>query len=671
MTAPSKTLRSERLVKRPQPPSLIRRDSCAKCPTISPCIGCSAGKSCQQVFMPSGDCNTCPTNICVSDGENGNSSGPSAGAIAGPVAATLGTIIIAATLVYIWWRRRRSKTIARAQARAEAKARDAKTKAFTLGANAARPSPQTAQSEIDNDTEWTQMDTGGLHSFGRTDPRMYRESVGAATHLSRITEGAELDDEGEDDLVVIPGPDRAQTAYASAATAAPRSAGRDSSILLRRSRSSHDPFSDPLGTERLGRFPIQPAQAHRPLGAPLIAVETNTLKRTPSRPERHSELNLRLPDVDRTQSSGKEQWQSARTILLAKPEAQKGVSPAAPSTAESQQFPKSALLQAPGHDPSSDASSRRSFSSITTTNSGLSDLSYIFSSPQIMTVNPPSGGPRPSLDRTSPTPHKAQLVRNLSDLRRRPSQKTQRVHTRGDSGDPFGDHNAPRPDSAPNSKLSPGVVVSPDSQEVIAFASDAGKSSGKLDSSRSGPSSLLPSVLGFRSSTASSDDGLTFRIPILDLTKSANSEPQSASLSSAYPGPATGRDRSGTSLLPHSAPSDTPAGGAMPCVRKQLSPRDVRQDEDEESLLEDEDQPDRPPSNWLGSPRNARDSKASDSRQITKLPNHRFTTSTIGGLSVLDGFDWSMPSDSASSTGSPAASQAVPPLPPWLQRRGS
>lgn len=700
--------------------------------------------------MPSGDCNSCPTNVCIADSSNSSNrkNRAAVGEIAGPVVVTLGIFIIAAVFVYYWWHKRKLKAIASAQARAEAKFRDAKTKTFKLrDKGSAGEAGRLA--EVDAETEWTEMRADGLQTFppqssspgGRTHTddqhhSVLRYSSGAATHLSRITEGAEDAEDTDHEFILIhdDGDPRCQT-HRPSSTVSGISGATSSGFLSSRALSRRlcgmqnpfependhfrtDPLDSPLPTtsevscqsSAQARLPDQPSPAHRPKGAPVLALDVQGLQPYPGRPIRDESLNLRLHDIsayDRNQERRHSppytnSKTSQRRQSDQKPSALDPFLSAASPTAESLRFPKPfsyqqgdgatlspRYLEAPEAVDLEDARSNRSISSsVHTSHSGISDLSYVYSSPQIVTVTA-STGAIASAEGIPPAVHKAQLVRNLSEIRRSASQKRQRecsTQAVASPQDPFGDENVPCEHSA----------ATPDAQGPIASASDAEKVSAGSPTSRdesttglrhlslarettgrdiSVASTLPLPPTAARSSTASSEDGLSCRIPIFDLTQQGVSgqplpEGVSGHVYSQLPSGASG-ERARTCAGTLSGGDDSAPNRLK---RRQLSPRDVRQDDGEDGCpeLDEEEHPDRPPSNWLGSPRATQNLTCIGPLPISGTgttacqgqPN-RFTASSLGGLSVLDGFDWSMPTDNKPDAGE----TAVPPLPPWIQKR--
>lgn len=203
--------------------------NCAVCPDLAPCPKCPTGQMCQLSVPPS--CQQCAKNTCVDDPnyQRPSKAGPVGGAIGGMLAAAA----LAAILFFLWRKKHLRAKAAAKRARANEKLRNASAEKFRLGskdskdvndtghsAGLRRLSPtddgQTAQgnvtgnteddSEDDDDVEWTELREDGLTTFkqrsgdiahGEQDVMaLRRRSIGAATHLSRITEGAE-EDEGE------------------------------------------------------------------------------------------------------------------------------------------------------------------------------------------------------------------------------------------------------------------------------------------------------------------------------------------------------------------------------------------------------------------------------------------------------------------------------------------
>ncbi|CAO1621948.1 unnamed protein product [Parajaminaea phylloscopi] len=737
MAAPAST---KSLARRPST-TLARRDDCTHCPTISPCRDCARGKSCQQIFRPSGDCNSCPTNVCVSDGSDDGDSGPATATIVGPVAATLGTITIAAILVYLWWRKRRVKAIAAAQARAQAKVRDANTRAFALkGGSRGAAAPVGVAAGAQEATSWTYpqadaigeaLEAPGVVPATTDHAGTRRQSAGAATHLSRITEGAEEDEwDGGHDLIVLhdSGPRQVSGRFPTAARAsgARSSFSGLSSLLSRRSRSLRDPFEPEVsGGSGSGRhppaandsrpppstLPSQPVQALRLPGAPVSVLELQPSEHAPPRPSRNADLDLQLDapvNGARSTYSGsispnKQTHGRAQRSPMLSPDAQ-DTGNLSPSWR--------------GRDAAADKDDARSHRSVSSALSGLSDLSYIYSSPQIMTVTASSSGGA-QRDGASPSLHKAQLVRNLSDLRRNPSQSTVRQRQRSsfdadetgkdpfsddnaaptrqplpcEGGSPFDDSQAVQIESGPRGSHAAFGTSGSDQEPIETLtAADGGKptsryAAGGVSMSPSSASTQIVETSSLtipdgRFSTSSSDSGVGFRIPIVDLTQSqTNNGRNHGTASVSGEGLAKGQGTDNPRGFARQSGAASGAPGKSQPRRRQVSPSDVRVDEGDDGPDvvrddNDEDQhPDRPPSNWTGSLTPIHDPNGSaalrspqSGRTSFQMQVNRFTSSSLGGLSVLDGFDWNVPTTSTEDK-TESGKPAVPALPPWITKR--
>lgn len=119
--------------------------------------------------------------------------------------AVLGVLAIALVGFFFWRRKKNREKAAKAQARVDAKVRAAAEEKFRPGR---QPSEGTAEEE--EDTEWTEMGGDGLVAVTGTAGEQAdqlgdmmppkRFSSGAATHLSRITEGVEEDEDELEEL---------------------------------------------------------------------------------------------------------------------------------------------------------------------------------------------------------------------------------------------------------------------------------------------------------------------------------------------------------------------------------------------------------------------------------------------------------------------------------------
>lgn len=732
-----------------------RRSACAQCPSIAPCINCaSPGQSCQQIFRPSGECATCPTNICVgspspsstgvapatnspssananADSGGGGGGGTSPGAIVGPVTAVGGTLLVAAIFIVFWWKRRKTKRATRARLREDAKLRDAKARQFTVGGGGpgsasshhSGRSPSVAGGATPGadgrgvETEWTELRTDGLQAYQAHHYQEHqdsslpylphrRNSTGAATHLSRITEGQE-DAGGED------------------ARSSASAAHRYSQLSRRSGRSGGNPFetfaegNDWRGTGT-PEVPPLPPLVHRALGAPLDglqqAQDRNSMQRVPLRGGDYS-LDLSVQDAseDKRQSAASAKHRSTWRLSAGGGVGREPYSPAAPSTARSRHFDRDDLEPPP---PLPEVSPAVQEASAKTTSPGGTGT-YYHSVPRIVTLATPTTS-APSSYGSTPHPLQEQQSADRSD-------------------DPFSDGRAvKRPSSAQHRRGSYSHVGSQDSQGTTTTGSQdsthgdgegqsfmsgtasrqqedeedeidnrsggrslAGETFGRRGPSRSStttssttnpdPSYVslppLPSLPPLSSSSTGSPAGqeiITFAQP--GGSSAATVTPQSGltaameNAMSAWESPLHRSDttttaRSGVTIpIVHEGSStqggnsanaatsaSTARGTTAPSSYKfGSSPRDA--DEEETGGVWS-----RPPSNWRGS-RAAGEGSASrnnSGRRKQAQPQQdgeatrqrtRSTASSIGGLSVLDGFDFRVSEEGRER-------EEVPPLP--------
>ncbi|PWN34864.1 uncharacterized protein FA14DRAFT_178257 [Meira miltonrushii] len=218
---------------------------CVTCPPLEPCPVCPKGQVCQLALPPS--CAQCPKYNCIPDPDANHSS--SAGPIGGAVGGVLLAFVLAGFLFWSWRRRHQRAKAALRKARVDAKIRAAGAEKFRPGASKSNligmqddgeksqhssargdgaKSPSTNAAAVNNkgrktpsstdgkegeedlddeDVEWTELREDGLTAF-RAKPgqkgeveqdlaALKRRSIGAATHLSRITEGAEDEEDDE------------------------------------------------------------------------------------------------------------------------------------------------------------------------------------------------------------------------------------------------------------------------------------------------------------------------------------------------------------------------------------------------------------------------------------------------------------------------------------------
>ncbi|EPQ31044.1 uncharacterized protein PFL1_01233 [Pseudozyma flocculosa PF-1] len=458
---------------------------CAVCASIEPCPPCKKGYQCQQIFRSS--CQTCPVNKCVPiDGEGSGSSGSSSSSLGGALGGVLGALAIA-LVAFLLWRRSRRKRIALendARRRSELAAQEKRGLekggvTIQLGGGGANGGANGAHQPdlLDNDTEWTQIEGNPLESLDTLDPLQEptvfkRRSFGAATHLSKITEGAEEEEEDEDDDDAArngdddgqrggPGTGRASTSGRSSrhgrqssksssvqvGGAGPRisvgsgttfSSGNIIPITFRPSPASPAssmgvPISPGPQSSESGTPPSVPAPAHRAVGAPIVEV---TGSQQPLRPVRSPHLNLRL--ADGAEPGQKPNAGGAGPSSMLSPYAVPG--PGAAANGRKLSFmnidPASALQQSRVY---LRADNRLSTATVNTMASvSTAGLDYVLSAPQIITPVTADGARRVQLNKGG----KAQLVRGGS-LKRKDGESGDSSPTTTPSavehGDPFSD----------------------------------------------------------------------------------------------------------------------------------------------------------------------------------------------------------------------------------------
>lgn len=295
-----------------QPTTFVfkKRDTCAVCNNIAPCPVCAKGTQCQQIFRSS--CQDCPVNKCVPIPDYNANSGPNKSALGGGLAA-LFIIAIFGGAAFWYWKKLQAKR-RRIALHEEALERREKVKnekeATTLQLGGSRGDSDFALVD-DGDTEYTQV-TGVLNNnedslVSLAEPTAFRRrSFGAATHLSRITEGVEEEEEEEeinaDGKSIRTTRKRKSTSTRSFASGAgPRisiSSGTSSfgshNLIPIAFKPSTTNEGNPDGYESVSPLPL-PSTAHRALGAPVIQV--NQSRAGPIRPTRAPDLNLRLPEA--------------------------------------------------------------------------------------------------------------------------------------------------------------------------------------------------------------------------------------------------------------------------------------------------------------------------------------------------------------------------------------
>ncbi|EST06907.1 hypothetical protein PSEUBRA_003701 [Kalmanozyma brasiliensis GHG001] len=380
-----------------------KRDSCAVCTNIPPCPSCPKGQQCQQIFRSS--CQDCPVNRCIPIPGYDAGGGTNKSALGGGVAALL--IVAAAAVAYWFWRRLKAKRrrIAlhedaverREKVRNEKEATTLQLGGAKAGSDNTSPFAIVDEDELDGDTEYTQV-TGGLNdgdALGSlAEPTAFRRrSFGAATHLSRITEGVEED---EEEAVANKrntiGSLRSGTM--SFAGTAPRiSVGSSASLgsaniipiaFRPPSPASAGQSSNDDGYQSISPLAL-PTTAHRATGAP--AIQVNTARNGPIRPTRAPDLNLRLPEAPH------------------KPSTSSPLASATPAYEFMSIDPVEALKTSGPYSRPDRPLSSATVNTINSTHSG--SLSYVMSAPQVITPVSGEGVRRVQLGNGG----KAQLVK--------------------------------------------------------------------------------------------------------------------------------------------------------------------------------------------------------------------------------------------------------------------
>ncbi|KAN0065957.1 hypothetical protein ACQY0O_001091 [Thecaphora frezii] len=441
-------------------PVRTKRDDssgCAVCATIDPCPVCKKGYQCQQIFRTS--CQTCPTNKCVAIEGAGSESGNKSASLGGALGGVLAAVAIAA-VVFFFWRRTRRRRIAlsdEARRRSELAAQE-KRVAEKGGVTLQLGGAKGGQPEIlDNDTEWTQMEGNPLDD--RLDPAQLhapfkRRSFGAATHLSKITEGAEEEEDDDEQR-------RRQQPGVGGAGGHMRDSSRSSSINVggagpRVSIGSGTTFSSkniipitfrapPASPTGPGSKPPSPVPQSPQSGSP---VEATRHSQQPMRPVRSPHLNLRLADGAEPGQRSKPQSPGAASQL----------SPlsSAGGSSNAMLSPHSAALPANGRklsfmslDPAAalqqsrvyrQSDRRLSTATVNTmASTSTAGLDYVLSAPQIITPVTADGARRVQVNKGG----KAQLVRG-SSLKRKDGEASRDTSpastpTAMEHADPFTD----------------------------------------------------------------------------------------------------------------------------------------------------------------------------------------------------------------------------------------
>ncbi|KAJ1033818.1 hypothetical protein NDA16_000028 [Ustilago loliicola] len=400
-----------------------RQAGCAVCNNIAPCPACPKGQQCQQIFRAS--CQDCPVNKCVPIPGYDAGGGTNKSALGGGLAALV--IVAIGAAIAFWFRRRLKAKRRRIALHEDAVERREKLKnekeATTLqlgGVRSLSDDPSNSPfaivdaHELDNDTEYTQV-TGVLNDQDRlgslVEPTAFRRrSFGAATHLSRITEGMEEEEE-EDEQPMSKGAKRKtaaslkSNAYSFASGAGPRvSIGSGTSfgsgniipIAFKPSLPSTTGVGASEEDSAEGYQPVSllavPSTAHRATGAP--AIQVNTARSGPIRPNRAPDLNLRLPETQKHQPA------------TSSPLANTAAAPAEQARYDFMSIDPVSALSTSG--PYTRSNRPLSGATINTINSAHSNsLSYVLSAPQVITPVSGEGVRRVQLGNGG----KAQLVK--------------------------------------------------------------------------------------------------------------------------------------------------------------------------------------------------------------------------------------------------------------------
>lgn len=459
-----------------------RDDTCRTCPSLTACPTCSIGHMCQLTIPTS--CAECPANSCVIDPAY-HPSHRNASEIGGAIGGLLAIFTFASLLYWVYRQRQRKAKEALQRMRIATKLRAAEGEKFRPGAkslagsgNIRNPfrdgSSQEHEEENDvpeEDTEWTELREDGLTAFlkkpgAKSDPcyldekDMHRKSIGAATHLSRITEGIEEDEEESQQRLyaamkrqTIMEEEEPVSVISHVATTVDNgvATGQEERSLI--AQYSSNPFSD--GTEPGSPRTIKsqgrpsssqlyfgqdgdmdriytsvnlqpPSQVHRPTGAPIVDLTgkeksnirsiryshlespLTSLVRKPTKPARKPDLNLVLSEENTADTNARRRSsiQSRESgIVIASPTSKYS------SHYEGQDqigFPATELLNSDAYrlnvEGAADTLRVRPLSTQTASSTGT--LSYVLSSPKIVTPADQGGVQRMQLKQG-----KAQLIR--------------------------------------------------------------------------------------------------------------------------------------------------------------------------------------------------------------------------------------------------------------------
>lgn len=260
-----------------------KRDGCAVCTNIAPCPSCPKGYQCQQIFRSS--CQDCPYNKCVAVAGSSSSSSGGSKALGGGLGAMLAIVALAAVAYVLWRRKTHQRRIAlqtsAKQRQEKVDAHEDKQDTLQLGA-------------VQEGDEDHFVISGSL-----ADPTLsHRRSFGAATHLSRITEGCE-----EEEEEYCNGAQRGAKGRNSMLSAKSVPQSVTSGLGPRISIGSGTTF----GSKNIipivfqphtdSSAPSMPSAVHRATGAPVVQPmhSNGSGNKGPVRPVRAPDLNLRLP----------------------------------------------------------------------------------------------------------------------------------------------------------------------------------------------------------------------------------------------------------------------------------------------------------------------------------------------------------------------------------------
>lgn len=454
-----------------------KRDiQCRTCPSLESCPTCPSGQMCQLTIPTS--CAECPANTCVIDPAY-HPSHRNASEIGGAIGGLLALFTFASLLYWVYRQRQRKAKEAIQRMRVATKLSAAEGEKFRPGAKSLAKSGTTnnpfrdGNSQGDNDddkvpdedTEWTELREDGLTAFQNMsgsikDPsyidekNVHRKSMGAATHLSRITEGAEEDEEDAQQRLyaaikrhTIREDEEVETRSVSSHVAD----SVDSRAEMGPGQSSSNPFSggsepaSPGSTISPGKSRAssllsgqgtamdkgytsinlqQPSAVHRPTGSPVVDLSgkekpklrsirysqlespLTSLVRKPSRPARKPDLNLVLNNDSITDANAKRfSTQSKESGIIVSSPTLKHL-----SNNDGQEqigFPASELLKSNAYRLNvGDADTLKGRHLSTQTASSIGTLSYIMSSPKIISPMDQGGVQRMQLKQG-----KAQLIR--------------------------------------------------------------------------------------------------------------------------------------------------------------------------------------------------------------------------------------------------------------------